>query len=34
MTGMRHVWFSEAIDPGPINPAVVVERRQYRLAEP
>jgi adenylate cyclase len=31
MTGTRHVWFSEAHDPGPINPAVVVRRQQYEL---
>ena len=31
MTGMRHVWFDRAADPGPINPAVVVARRQYNL---
>jgi adenylate cyclase len=31
MTGLRHVWYSEEADPGPINPAVLVERRQYRI---
>jgi adenylate cyclase len=33
MSGMRHAWFSEAVDPGPINPAVVVQRRQYEMGE-
>ena len=33
MTGMRHVWFAEAVDPGPINPSVLVARRQYRMGE-
>jgi len=33
MTGLRHVWFAEAIDPGAINPAVLVARRQYRIGE-
>jgi adenylate cyclase len=32
MHNTRHVWFDRATDPGPINPAVVVERRQYDLA--
>lgn len=31
MTGMRHVWFGEETDPGRINPAVLVDRRQYRI---
>lgn len=31
MANTRHVWFDRATDPGPINPAVVVERRQYHL---
>ena len=31
MHNTRHVWFDRATDPGPINPAVVVERRQYDL---
>ena len=31
MHNTRHVWFDRATDPGPINPAVVVERRQYEL---
>ena len=29
MHNTRHVWFDRETDPGPINPAVVVERRQY-----
>ncbi|MGH6786808.1 MAG: adenylate/guanylate cyclase domain-containing protein [Novosphingobium sp.] len=29
----RHVWFAEAVDPGPINPAVVIERRQFAMGE-
>ena len=29
----RHVWFVEATDPGPINPAVVIERRQFAMGE-
>lgn len=33
MTGMRHVWFSDETDPGPINPAVLVDRRQYRIGD-
>lgn len=33
MTGVRHVWFAEAIDPGPINPGVLVARRQYRVGD-
>ena len=32
MGNTRHVWFDRATDPGPINPAVIVERRQYHLA--
>ena len=31
MTGTRYVWYDEAIEPGPLNPAVVVARRQYRI---
>ena len=31
MTGARHVWYDTVTDPGPINPAVVVDRRQYQL---
>ncbi len=31
MHNTRHVWFDRATDPGPINPAVVVERRQHRF---
>ncbi len=27
----RHVWFPEHADPGPINPDVVIERRQFRI---
>jgi adenylate cyclase len=33
MTGVRHVWFAEAVDPGPIDPAVLVARRQYPMGE-
>lgn len=33
MKTTRHVWFSEAADPGPINPAVLVRRRQYRMGD-
>ena len=29
MHNTRHVWFDQAADPGPINAAVVVARRQY-----
>lgn len=29
----RHVWFVEATDPGPINPAVVIQRRQFAMGE-
>jgi adenylate cyclase len=29
MHNTRHVWFDRATDPGPINPDVVVARRQY-----
>jgi adenylate cyclase len=31
MHNTRHVWFDRATDPGPINPAVVVERHRYDL---
>lgn len=31
MSGTRYVWYDEAIEPGPINPAVIVARRQYRV---
>lgn len=31
MHNSRHVWFDRATDPGPINPDVVVSRRQYAL---
>ena len=31
MAGTRHVWFNKTAEPGPINPAVVVERRQYHI---
>ena len=33
MTSTRHVWFDKAIDPGAINPAVVVDRRQYAIGD-
>ena len=29
----RHVWFVEASDPGPINPSVVIERRQFAMGQ-
>ena len=31
MTGTRYVWYDVAIEPGPLNPAVIVARRQYRI---
>lgn len=31
MWAMRYVWFSERADPGAINPAVIVRRRQYEI---
>lgn len=31
MTATRYVWYDEAIEPGPLNPAVIVARRQYRI---
>ena len=33
MTSTRHVWFDKAVDPGAINPAVVVARRQYPIGD-
>lgn len=27
----RHVWFPEAVDPGAVNPAVIVARRQFHF---
>jgi len=33
MANTRHVWFDKACDPGPINPAVVVARRQFPMGE-
>jgi adenylate cyclase len=33
MTGMRHVWFSEAADAMNINSDVLVDRRQYRIGD-
>ena len=33
MANTRHVWFDQAVDPGPINPAVVVARRQYAIGD-
>lgn len=33
MTGTRHVWFAEKTDPGPINPQVLVSRRQYSMGK-
>lgn len=32
MHNTRHVWFDRVADPGPINPDVVVARRQYDFA--
>lgn len=33
MANTRHVWFDKAVDPGPINPDVVIARRQYSMGE-
>lgn len=33
MANTRHVWFDKACDPGPINPDVLVARRQYAIGE-
>jgi adenylate cyclase len=33
MHNTRHVWFDRATDPGAINPAVVVARRQYAFGD-
>lgn len=33
MHNTRHVWFDRTTDPGPINPAVVVARRQYHFGD-
>jgi adenylate cyclase len=33
MWAMRHVWFSQAGQPTPINPAVLVSRQTYRVGE-
>ncbi len=33
MHNTRHVWFDRATDPGPINPDVIVARRQYAYGE-
>jgi len=33
MTSTRHVWFASITDPGAINPAVIVDRRQYQIGE-
>ena len=33
MWAMRYVWFSERADAGPINPAVIVRRRQYEMGD-
>ena len=32
MHNTRHVWFDRVTDPGPLNPDVVVARRQYDFA--
>ena len=31
ISNTRHVWFPVVTDPGPINPAVVIERRQFEI---
>jgi adenylate cyclase len=31
ISNTRHVWFPEVTDPGPINPAVVIDRRQFEM---
>lgn len=33
MSNTRHVWFDRATDPGPINPAVIVQRQQYYVGD-
>ena len=33
MSNTRHVWFDRATDPGLVNPAVIVQRRQYHLGQ-
>ena len=33
MTSTRHVWFDQAIEAGPITPAVVVARRRYAIGD-
>ena len=33
MSAMRHVWFSQAGEPTPVNPAVLESRRQYHVGE-
>ncbi|QIK95803.1 adenylate/guanylate cyclase domain-containing protein [Sphingomonas sp. HDW15A] len=33
MHNSRHVWFDRATDPGPLNPDVIVARRQYAFGE-
>ena len=33
MHNTRHVWFDRAVDPGPINPAVLVARREYAFGD-
>jgi len=33
MWAMRYVWFSEHADPGPINPSVIVRRRQHPMGD-
>jgi hypothetical protein len=33
MTGMRHVWYRQAVEIAPVNAAVLVDRRQYRVGD-
>ncbi|QGN54111.1 hypothetical protein GKE62_05685 [Novosphingobium sp. Gsoil 351] len=33
VTNTRHVWFPHSADPGAINPAVIIARRQFQLGE-
>ena len=33
MHNTRHVWFDRVTDPGPLNPAVIVARRQYPFGD-
>lgn len=31
ISNTRHVWFPEAVDPGAVNPAVIIARRQFHF---